>query len=591
MNSRSSGSNHTPSLNTIALGFGVGPGATRFRCAVPTAARAATPDCRGDRWRDARHVAGGRLDEEVVDEQLTADVDGNDRRRVGEVRRVDRFGVKGIDCLARPRRAEANAVVEHLARRGLCERRCRDDRRHRALVAAILRNVRRENGGRPVEDTAIRIPMLFPVPNPRLGRARALVLVAALAASVMTHPPAQAQESSQRHALTLSNNSKIDLTLVLQDEHVDHADRIVDAARESLEQYGAWLAPLTVDRLTIATRRWGSAPGAPQPEVIAIDARWLQPERSMTLEAEVARGIARHWWSRLAIADRPLADGLVGVRPEPRGRARLDRRHQRLAYSTYETRLFGGLVPWAIRALRVERQTAGIGRSHYRRNPTVDPRDGSESARLAQAGKVATALVTLERYLGWPVLQRGLRAAIDRFGGRAMSTDEFISTLGDAADRDLSWFLDPYTKGNATWDYAVTSLTSQPAADACGEANCVRSDDRAATAGHGTLHRHRARTAWRLRGGARQRDRDLIRRPSNHRRSLGRTSRIEDARVSRAGRRGVGHYDPRRVLLLDLTALNNTQPERVESSPTRWSWTVRWTTWLQDVLLTHAFLF
>ena len=49
--------------------------------------------------------------------------------------------------------------------------------------------------------------------------------------------------------------------------------------------------------------------------------------------------------------------------------------------------------------------------------------------------------------------------------------------------------------------------------------------------------------------------------------------------------------DPRRVLLLDLTALNNTKPERVESSPTRWSWTVRWTTWLQDVLLTHAFLF
>ena len=255
----------------------------------------------------------------------------------------------------------------------------------------------------------------------------------------MTHPPAQAQESSQRHALTLSNNSKIDLTLVLQDEHVDHADRIVDAARESLEQYGAWLAPLTVDRLTIATRRWGSAPGAPQPEVIAIDARWLQPERSMTLEAEVARGIARHWWSRLAIADRPLADGLVEYAQSRVVERIYDRRHQRLAYSTYETRLFGGLVPWAIRALRVERQTAGIGRSHYRRNPTVDPRDGSESARLAQAGKVATALVTLERYLGWPVLQRGLRAAIDRFGGRAMSTDEFISTLGDAADRDLSW--------------------------------------------------------------------------------------------------------------------------------------------------------
>ncbi len=81
--------------------------------------------------------------------------------------------------------------------------------------------------------------------------------------------------------------------------------------------------------------------------------------------------------------------------------------------------------------------------------------------RAARAAKIAAGLLTLERYIGWPALQRGLSLAVERYRGRSMSADDFARTIGDAADRDLSWFFDPLFKSTATWDYAVTSIATE----------------------------------------------------------------------------------------------------------------------------------
>ena len=64
-------------------------------------------ECAGER---------GLLDQEIVDEQLTAEIDGNDRGRIGEVRRFDRLGCE-VTIVRRPRRAEADAVVERFTAR------------------------------------------------------------------------------------------------------------------------------------------------------------------------------------------------------------------------------------------------------------------------------------------------------------------------------------------------------------------------------------------------------------------------------------------------------------------------------------------
>ena len=59
------------------------------------------------------------IDQEIVDEQLPADIDRNHRRRIGEIRGRDRMRV-GVLEARRPRRAEDDAVVERGAARRLC---------------------------------------------------------------------------------------------------------------------------------------------------------------------------------------------------------------------------------------------------------------------------------------------------------------------------------------------------------------------------------------------------------------------------------------------------------------------------------------
>jgi hypothetical protein len=66
------------------------------------------------------------LDEEVVDEQLAADVDGNDGGRRLQVRRELEV-LREIRRLRRPRRGQPDAVVKRLAGRRVLGQQREDD--------------------------------------------------------------------------------------------------------------------------------------------------------------------------------------------------------------------------------------------------------------------------------------------------------------------------------------------------------------------------------------------------------------------------------------------------------------------------------
>ena len=216
--------------------------------------------------------------------------------------------------------------------------------------------------------------MLRLVPNLLSRRARAGVAgVAGLSLALLAYaspsaqPVAGAVESllastggtyeQRRVPLTLASGRALTLNLYLQRDHVAHADRMVDAAREALDQYNEWFAPYPQAELSIVDVPWRSAAaGRSGPGFVTVAVRWWQPERSFTLEAQIARGIARQWWGGLVrVEDRFLADGLAEYAQSRTLERIYDRRHQRPAYSTHEIRVFGGLVPWAVRALRLDR--------------------------------------------------------------------------------------------------------------------------------------------------------------------------------------------------------------------------------------------
>lgn len=394
--------------------------------------------------------------------------------------------------------------------------------------------------------------------------------------------------------LTLASGTRCELRVWLQPDHAAHADRIADAAREALDQYSAWFTPYPYDRLTIVDVPWQSPEIAlPGAGVVLIRARWLQPERSLTLEAEVARGIARQWWGTLiAMPDRYLADGLAEYAQSRTLERIFDRRHQRVNYSLLETRWFGGLVPWAIRAARLDRQTTGLNRPVFRRHPTIDLRDSSAAARPAQMAKSAAAITTLERYLGWPALQRGLSAAARRYAGKTMTAPMFFETLGAAADRDLSWFVDQAFGQSSVFDYAVANLTSEAdATGTCGAGPCYRTTVVLKRLGEAVFAGTSLPPVGPFESG---RAVEIEVRFADGQRS-------EDHWDGRAAEKMLVYHgpapatwariDPERTLLLDVNRLNNSRTLLPASSAATLPWSVRWTTWLQDLLLSSAAFF
>ena len=426
-------------------------------------------------------------------------------------------------------------------------------------------------------------------------RARAASLLIVLA-GVLTMAAATEAQTVERHvALELASGQRCDLRLLLQPDHVQHVERIADAAREALDQYGAWFVRYPSDRLTIVDRPWQSSSAADEvaPGVVSIRARWLQPERSLTLEAEVARGIARQWWGILIdVPDRFLADGLVEYAQSRTLERIFDRRHQRINYSLHETRLFGGLLPWAIRAARLDRQTSGINRPAFRRDPAVDLHSGAASARGAQGAKAAAALTTLERYLGWPALQRGLSAAARRYAGQTMTTEAFAEILGDAADRDLSWFFDQAFGRSATYDFAVAGLSSvaQPS-ETCGTGPCYLTTVVLQRLGDALFTGTSLPPVGGFEAG---RALEIEVRFADGQRS-------EEHWDGRAAEKTLVYHgpapaisarlDPARTLLLDVNRLNNSRTLNPPPIAALLPWSVRWTTRLQDLLLSYAFFF
>lgn len=385
----------------------------------------------------------------------------------------------------------------------------------------------------------------------------------------------------------------IEITLQLHPDHRRHEARIRDAAQEAIAQYVEWFGPAPFDRLTIESTPPGEPARSESPGRVAISAHWLQPERSLLMEADVARAIGRQWWGvAIAMPDAFLADGVIEYAQSRIAERIYDRRHQRLVYSTFETRYFGGLVPWAIRALRLDRRSAGVARAEYRHHPDVDLKGSAPELRTARAAKVATGLLTLERYIGWPALQRGLSLAVERYRGRSLTAADFARTITDAADRDLSWFFEPLFNSTSRWDYSVASIaTEERAGTNCGRGSCVRSTVVIQRLGDamftGTAHP----PAGEFESG---RALEIVVEFADGQKAEERwDGRAASKTLIFDGPSAVtrASIDPRDVLAIDLYRQNNSHSVAPVNTTTRVSWSVRWTIWLQDLLLTHALLF
>jgi aminopeptidase N len=180
---------------------------------------------------------------------------------------------------------------------------------------------------------------------------------------------------------------------------------------------------------------------------------------------------------------------------------------------------------------------------------------------------------TLERWLGWPTLQRTLSTYFGRWQFKHPKPDDFFAVANEVAGRDLTPFFDQVYRSSNVFDYSVDDLRS------------VRDGDRYQTT---IVVRRRGEARWpdlipvivKFRNGEEIIE---VERWADEERWKAHTYDRPTQAVS-------AEVDPRRVVLLDVNYTNNSRTLAPQGGAAATKWSLKWLVWLQDCLLSWAAL-
>jgi hypothetical protein len=376
----------------------------------------------------------------------------------------------------------------------------------------------------------------------------------------------------ERHTIEVEDGRAIQLRLSLTGPHATHAPRIVDAARATLTRLHTWLGPFPQETLTLQDIASASDPGGDSAAVISP--RWIDPARSRDLEADVTGALTRLHWHGVVDMRQLEPTGLAeGLRLFTQGRV-MDDVYGGNRFHAH--RFLGGAVPWVVRSIPV-RGVDVLDRAS----------SGAPGGHAGDSGlRAARALVTLERYLGWPVLQQALEMFAVRWRSRTPTEHDFFAVMAEASGRDLAWFVTEAFGSARTFDYGIDSLSSanDPSApDRFLTTVVVRRHGDAVFSGssvgpEGPFESGRGvQLLVQFASGQQVRDhwdgRDATRRFAYE----------SDTRAAFA------HVDPDEILFLDADRTNNVRLTERSSPPaaiSRWTWS--WAAWLQHAMLAYG---
>jgi hypothetical protein len=365
---------------------------------------------------------------------------------------------------------------------------------------------------------------------------------------------------------------KVEMRLLLLDEHRGLEERYFRIVGDLLRSYGEWFGPYPYEYLTIVDPAYQSiSDGMEYPTLFTGRARLIAPTNVQVPESTTAHEAGHQWWYGM-VATNEFEHAWMDEGINTFATARVI--EQVFKQNYVERRYFGGFVPWVFRDIPVRRNTDGNRLPGFRPAAEADVpatpthRYWPPTAGLISYNKTALWLGTLENMFGWPVMQRTLATYFDRWKFRHPQPDDFFQIVNEATGQDMRWFFDQVYRGSNTFDYAVQDFASTRSGDGyrttvvaqrLGEA--IFPVDVVTTFSNGE------RVTERWDGTAR-------------RRTWVYTKPV--AAVSM-------QIDPRRVLLLDVNYTNNsrTLAPRAEEAGTKWA--LKWMVWMQDLMLTYGF--
>ena len=369
----------------------------------------------------------------------------------------------------------------------------------------------------------------------------------------------------------------VEMRLLLQPEHESQAERHFDATRTTLKYYGEWFGPYPYGHITIVDPAFQSGAGGMEyPTLFTAGTRWLAPARVTTPEGVTVHEAGHQFWYGI-VGSNEFEDAWMdeGFNTFSTARAMA----QVYDPNFLALRYFGGFVPWVVRDIALSRETEGNRLAGYRRDAKSDTQSTPSYRYFPATGgsitynKTALWLNTLERWLGWPTLQRVFSTYFARWQFKHPKPDDFFTIASEAAGRDLTPFFDEVYRSSNVFDYSVDDLKS------------VRDGDRYHTT---VVVRRRGEARWpdlipvvvKFRNGEEIIE---VERWTDEERWKAHT-------YDRPAQALSAEVDPRRIVLLDVNYTNNSRTLMPQGGVAATKWSLKWLVWLQDCLLSWAAL-
>ena len=365
----------------------------------------------------------------------------------------------------------------------------------------------------------------------------------------------------------------VQMRLLLQPEHAGQAARHFSATAATLRHYGEWFGPYPYDQITIIDPAYQSqADGMEYPTLFTAGSRWLAPSTGSQPERVTIHEAGHQFWYGIVATnefEHAWMDEGINTFSEARTLEAAGFRDDLVL------RFFGTFVPRTIRDIHLKRETDRNRLPGYRDNAEADIqstptfRYWPSTATFISYNKTALWLHTLEGHLGWPVMQRVLSTYFDRWRFRHPQPADFFAIVNEVSGQDMTWFFDQVYRSSNVFDYGVQDLQSRNAGGSTFETSVV-----VRRYGEATFPVDVVTT---FRNGE-----QII----EHWDGLERRAVFTYERPSPAVSVEV---DPQRVLLLDINYTNNSRTLQPRAREAGLKWSLRWLSWLQDLMLTYAF--
>ncbi|HEY3383313.1 MAG TPA: M1 family metallopeptidase [Vicinamibacterales bacterium] len=384
----------------------------------------------------------------------------------------------------------------------------------------------------------------------------------------------------------------VEMRLLLQPEHEGQADRHFTATRAALRYYGQWFGAYPYPHITIVDPAWQSGAGGMEyPTLFTAGTSWLAPAAVADPEGVTVHECGHQFWYAI-VGNNEFEDAWLdeGLNTFSTGRT------MSVAFNPNfgSRRFFGGFLPYVLRDFPQTREVDEDGLASYREGAKLDAQSTPSWRYWPAAGgalsysKTALWLNTLERYLGWPTLQRIMSTYFARWKFRHPKPDDFFAVVNEVSGRDMTWFFDQVYRSSNVFDYAIDELRSGPVT-ASGLFD--QAGRREFKAENPTRGRSRTTVVVRRLGEA-VFPVDVLVTFANGEQARERwdgRDRWKMFTYDRAVEARSAEVDSDRVLLLDINRTNNSRTLDPQGTAAATKWTLKWMTWLQDLMLTYSF--